>query len=128
MPGVKLAGIAITIDDGALTIEGKTAEATEQTEERDILRERRTGSLSRRLRLPDTVDADRAEPAYEDGVLEITLPKLEAKRPKSIVITSGEAKRGVETPCKAAFPAAVEEGPAHRWPGPLLYWHHPARW
>lgn len=91
VPGVKPADITVTVDDGVLTIKGQTAEAAEQTEGRYLLRERRTGSFSRRVRLPETVDADKAESAYEDGVLEITLPKLEAKKPKSIEIGKGAA-------------------------------------
>ncbi|CAI8049970.1 17.6 kDa class I heat shock protein 2 [Geodia barretti] len=57
------------------------------------MREGRSGSFHRSLRLPDTVDQDRAEPRYEHGVLTVTLPKAEAKRAKE-------------------FPVQVIEGPA----------------
>ena len=55
------------------------------------MRERRTGSLSRGVHLVETVDTERAESAYEDGVLVITLPKLEAKKPKSTATVKGAA-------------------------------------
>ena len=52
-------------------------------EERDgnCLRcERRSGRFQRALRLPDTVDVDEAETRYDQGVLTVTLPKIEAKK------------------------------------------------
>jgi len=52
------------------------------------LRERRTGSYYRALRLPDTVDYEKAESSFKDGVLTIKLPKLESKKSKKLEISA----------------------------------------
>jgi HSP20 family molecular chaperone IbpA len=39
--------------------------------------------------LPDSVDADQAEPKYENGVLTVTFPKIEAKKAKRLEIKTG---------------------------------------
>ena len=53
------------------------------------MRERRTGSFHRALRLPDSVDSDKVEPRYEHGVLTITVPKAEAKRARQLQVQVG---------------------------------------
>ena len=90
LPGVKPEDIEVTIEDGLLTVRGETASEREDSNGNYILRERRSGKFHRSLRLPDTVDADSAETRYENGVLAITLPKIEAKKAKRLEINSGE--------------------------------------
>jgi HSP20 family protein len=51
------------------------------------MRERRSGSFYRALRLPDTVDSDKAQSHYENGVLSITFPKMESKKARRLQIT-----------------------------------------
>ncbi len=87
VPGVDAENIDVTVDDGVLTIKAETASENEETNENYVVRERRSGSLHRSIRLPDTVDADNAESTYEQGVLTIALPKTEAAKPKSLPIT-----------------------------------------
>jgi len=88
VPGVKPEDIEVTIEDGVLTIKGETASANEVKGEAYRLRERRTGSFHRRLRLPDTVDTDKAATAYTNGVLTVTLPKSEAKKAKRLTVAA----------------------------------------
>jgi HSP20 family protein len=52
------------------------------------MKERRAGAFHRSLRLADTVNADLAAPHYEQGVLTVTLPKVEAKKAKKLIVTS----------------------------------------
>ena len=80
LPGVAPENIQVSIEDNVLTIRGETASHFENTEGNYLMRERRSGSFHRSLRLPDTVDQDNAEPRYEHGVLTITLPKAEARK------------------------------------------------
>lgn len=88
VPGIDPAQISATIEDGVLTIKGETAEEIEnKEEERYYLRERRAGAFHRSVRLPDTVDTERAESTYENGVLRITFPKHESKKAKDLPIT-----------------------------------------
>ena len=86
LPGIDPKDIDVTIEDGVLAIKGETSSETEESTEVYLLRERRAGRFDRRLKLPDYVDADSAEPAYENGVVTITFPRLEAKKAKRLEI------------------------------------------
>ena len=91
VPGVKPEDIEVTIEDGILSIKGETKEEHEVKEGEYLMRERRSGSFHRSVRLPDTVDADKAETGYENGVLTIKLPKVEAKKAKRLEVVVGKA-------------------------------------
>ena len=89
VPGIDPADIQITVENDVLTIRGRT-EAENETAEGDFLmRERRSGSFHRALRLPDTVDVERAESGYDNGVVTISFPKLESKKAKKLSLTVG---------------------------------------
>ena len=89
MPGVSPEDIQVSIEDNVLTIKGQTAREFQEEEESFLMRERRTGSFHRALRLPDSVDPDKVEPRYEHGVLTITVPKAEAKRARQLQVQVG---------------------------------------
>ena len=89
LPGVSPDEIGVTIEDGLLTIEGERAGETEKGEGEYLLRERRSGRFRRALRLPGSVDADKASPRYENGVLTISLPKREEKKARRLEIRTG---------------------------------------
>ena len=86
IPGVKAEDLSVTIEDNILTITGKAETEEERTEGTYLIRERRTGSFHRSLRLPESVDSDKAETSYEAGVLTITLPKIEARKAKQLTV------------------------------------------
>ena len=86
IPGAKTEDINVTIEEGLLTIEGGNETEPEQRDGSFLMRERRAGKFHRTLRLPDSVDADKAEPRFENGVLTINFPKLEAKKAKRLEI------------------------------------------
>ena len=89
LPGVKTDDVEITVEDGVLTITTADESQPEEQDGRYLVRERRSGKYHRALRLPDTVDADKAETQYVDGVLTITFPKVEAKKAKRLEIKAG---------------------------------------
>ena len=89
LPGVSPDEIGVTIEDGLLTIEGESAGESEKREGEYLLRERRSGRFRRALRLPGSVDADKASPRYENGVLTISLPKREEKKARRLEIRTG---------------------------------------
>ena len=89
VPGVDPSDIEVNIEDGVLTISAETAAENEVKEESYLYRERRTGPYRRSLRLPDTVDADKAESSYRHGVLTVTFPKQEAKKSRRIEVQVG---------------------------------------
>ena len=91
LPGVNPADIDVTIEGGVLTIKAAT-EVEEEREDRGyVVRERRTGSFHRSLRLSEHVDTENVEPRYENGVLTITLPVAESKKAKHLTVAVGAA-------------------------------------
>ena len=91
VPGVKPEDISVAVEDGVLTIKGAATEETARKEADFLLRERRVGAFHRAVRLPDYVDAEKAESTYANGVLAVAFPKAEAKRPKTIDIKVADA-------------------------------------
>ena len=89
LPGVDPDEIQVTLEDGLLTIEGETGSESEEQKGDYLLRERRFGRFHRALRLPSSVDAERAQPSYANGVLTITVPKQEAKKARKLQIKTG---------------------------------------
>jgi HSP20 family protein len=88
IPGVNPDDIDISIEDNVLTIRGQTKAEYEGHNGNYLMRECRTGSFYRALRLPDTVDFDKAQTHYEHGVLRITFPKVETKRARHLKVGS----------------------------------------
>jgi HSP20 family protein len=86
LPGADPDSIEITTDHGVLTVSAKRSEEYGE-QERLITRERLMGSFSRKVRLAETVDTDRIEARYDNGVLGIVLPLQEKARPRKIEIT-----------------------------------------
>ncbi len=86
VPGVKPDDISVTIEDGVLTITGETASETEDGEGSYLRRERRSGSFRRALRLPDSVDVERARSTYANGVVTVALPTAEDRKARKLTI------------------------------------------
>ena len=86
LPGLGANEIEVTAQDSVLTIAGGSASESEAKDGRYLVRERRAGSVRRSLRLPEAVDAEKAESAYENGVLTVTLPKREEKKARKIEV------------------------------------------
>lgn len=84
VPGLKAEDLNIQVLDDALRIEGEY----KADENKYLLRELPSGSFTRTLRLPASVDADHVEAKINDGVLTLRLPKAESARPKKIAIAS----------------------------------------
>ncbi len=86
IPGVKPEDIDISITGDVLTIKGETSEEKEEKQGNYHVRERRYGAFQRSVSLPTLVNADKSTAHIEHGVLTLTLPKVEAVKPKSIKI------------------------------------------
>ncbi len=86
VPGMKKDELVINYQDGTLTISGERK--FEETEEKaNFVRvERRFGHFYRSFDLPKTVNADKIDATYHDGVLDIRVPKAEETKPKPIKI------------------------------------------
>lgn len=89
VPGMKLEDFDIRFDNGMLTVSGERKQES-QSEERTWHRvERSYGRFSRTFMLPTSVDAEKANASYTNGILEIVIPKREEAKPKRIPVTSG---------------------------------------
>ena len=96
LPGVKPGDINVTIEDNVLTVSGQSSTEEEHKEGSYLMRERRTGSFHRSIRLPDSIDSNKAESSYESGVLTIKLPKTEAKKAKQLKIDVKDTGKAIE--------------------------------
>ncbi len=79
LPGMERKDIDITLDRGLLVIKGEKREEKEKKEHYYHLVERRYGSFCRTIRLPAEVKEEKIEATFKDGVLTVTLPKIEAE-------------------------------------------------
>jgi HSP20 family protein len=97
LPGVSEEQIAVELDDGVLTVSGERARTSEHSKERFYRFERRFGTFSRSVTLPAGVQEDAIQARYENGVLEIRVPKPEEQKPKRIEIGSAGAIEGTSS-------------------------------
>ena len=86
IPGVEKEDIEINVENGTLVLSGERKRHSEIKEDNAYRLERIYGSFNRSFRLPTTVDAGRIAAKYHNGVLEITLPKLEEAKPRKVEI------------------------------------------
>lgn len=75
LPGTNEKDISLTLQNGVLTIQGEKKVEYDEEKENYRVMERSYGSFQRSLRLPDTVDEDKVEARFENGVLKVSLPK-----------------------------------------------------
>jgi HSP20 family protein len=94
LPGIRPDDIDVNIERGMLTIRGESKSENERKERSYLVREQRTGSFTRTVRLPETYDADACQATFEDGVLRLTFPKSEQARPRRIQISGGGQQPG----------------------------------
>ncbi|WP_439155135.1 Hsp20/alpha crystallin family protein [Yoonia sp.] len=84
LPGMTEEEIDVQVTDSTLTISGEKKEETEEDDKdgKRYVSERRFGSFSRRIPLPDGIDQDQIAASFKNGVLTVHLPKLpEAQHP-----------------------------------------------
>jgi len=86
IPGMKKEDIKVTVTEDALSITGERKSESEVNEEQYYRREMSYGSFSRQLILPSTVDKSKIDAKYENGILELTLPKIPEPKPKQVEV------------------------------------------
>jgi HSP20 family protein len=96
LPGVNPDEIDVSVEENVLTLKAERKSEAQGEESRYLIRERPVGSFFRALRLPATVDTNKIEPYYENGVLTITLPKAEEKKKKQIQVKVGGGPKVIE--------------------------------
>ena len=88
LPGMKEEDIDVSAVGDTLTIKGERKAESEVKEEDYYCCERSYGSFFRSIALPSHVDAKKIEASYEDGVLEVSLPKIPEVKPKKISVSA----------------------------------------
>jgi len=85
MPGVKSENLTIGLNKNVLTMSGEV-DAPEGENETDVLREYETGKYFREFKLSNEIDQTRIDAVLKDGVLRLTLPKVEEVKPRKIEV------------------------------------------
>lgn len=89
LPGLQPDDVEVSVADGVLTIKGEHRPQAEQDGRTYHHREINYGTYSRSFSLPASVESEKGEARFEDGMLYLRLPKAESVRPKQIKITAG---------------------------------------
>lgn len=87
LPGVSKEDVKIEINKNQLSISGQRKEERKEEKNGHHYVERYQGNFVRSFTLPTSVDAEKIEATYQNGVLSIALPKSEAVKPKRIQVT-----------------------------------------
>jgi HSP20 family protein len=90
LPGIDIESIDVTVERGVLTVSAKRTEEYSEGE-KPFVRERVMGSFTRRVRLADSVDADKISAAYDGGVLRVTVPLQERALPRKVEVAVAAA-------------------------------------
>jgi HSP20 family protein len=99
LPGVETDDLQVTLEDGLLTIQGERHFAHDSSEQQFHRVERRYGAFRRSITLPAQVMGDGIQASFDNGVLQIMVPKAEEAKPKRIQVR----------PSRAEIPAASSE-------------------
>lgn len=88
VPGVDVAAIDITLDQGLLAVSGERAKDALAKEVERSRTERPYGRFHRRFTLPDTADASGVHATGRNGIVEVTIPKQAKAQPRRIQIAA----------------------------------------
>jgi HSP20 family protein len=102
LPGVDPNNVRLSLENNVLTIRGEKQQEFDENNERIHRSERVYGVFERTFVLPNTVDPDRIEARFENGVLVVRIPKAERARPREIPLSasaggSAQVSRGTQS-------------------------------
>lgn len=86
VPGMDKQDFKVNVNDKVLTVSGERKSESEEKSENYIRSEIRSGSFVRSFTLPDTVDVEKINADYKNGILELALGKREEAKPKEIEV------------------------------------------
>ncbi|HEV8152809.1 MAG TPA: Hsp20/alpha crystallin family protein [Solirubrobacteraceae bacterium] len=112
LPGLDENDVTLEVDGDVLTVSGERKAEHEQRGEGFHRIERSYGAFRRSLTLPDGVDAETVSATFDKGVLEVRIPKPEARKPRRVAIRVGEqaqpeAIEGTEHEANGTQPAGA---------------------
>jgi HSP20 family protein len=86
LSGITAQDISVEVKDNTLTLKGEKKFEKEVKEENYHRVERSYGSFQRAFTLPGTIHQEKVKAKFKDGILEITLPKVEEAKPKQVKV------------------------------------------
>ncbi|MDY6969367.1 MAG: Hsp20/alpha crystallin family protein [Spirochaetota bacterium] len=88
MPGIDEKDIQVSLDNNMLTISGEKKEEIEEKDKNKsvVFSERKFGSFSRSIAMPDGINTDEIKANFKKGILNINIPKEKSVKPKKIQI------------------------------------------
>jgi HSP20 family protein len=107
LPGISEGDLKVEFQDNVLTVSGERKAEHEERREGYRRIERSAGSFSRSLTLPEGVDPEAVTASFERGVLEIHVPKPQARKAQRIEIAVGGATKAAETDAEPTELAAA---------------------
>jgi len=92
LPGVDPDSIELTVERNVLQVKAERQRPQKDGVE-NVISERPMGVFSRQLFLADTLDTDKLEATYDNGVLTLNIPLAEKAKPRKISVGAGESGR-----------------------------------
>ena len=91
LPGLSEEDVNIELEDNVLTVSGERKAEHEERKEGYYRVERSSGTFSRSLTLPEGIDPEGVRANFDRGVLEVRIPKPEARKPRKVAISVGQS-------------------------------------
>jgi HSP20 family protein len=115
LPGVNPDDVRLSLESNILTIRGEKKHDQEESNERVHRFERTYGMFERTFALPNTVDPEKIEARYENGVLLVTIPKAERAKPREIRVNfpasgSAQVKTGSQSQQRVTSQSSSQKG------------------
>ena len=95
VPGIDPDSIEVTVDRGVLSVSATRTDERSENEnknEKFVVRERTTGTVTRRVRLSENLNAEAVEADYRNGVLQVRIPVLEQAKPRKVEVRQADAQ------------------------------------
>ncbi len=89
LPGVRPEDVRLSVENNVLVVRGEKRQEVKDQGAQVHRYERTYGAFERTFWLPSTVDPEKIEARYENGILAVTIPKSERARPREIAVKTG---------------------------------------
>jgi HSP20 family protein len=96
LPGLDESDVNIEVEDNVLTVSGERNAEHEDKREGYVRVERAYGAFRRSLTLPEGVSPEAVRASFDKGVLEVSIPKPEERKPRKVAIQVGERPAAIE--------------------------------
>jgi HSP20 family protein len=96
LPGLTEGDVNLEVEDNVLTVSGERKAEHEDKREGYVRVERAYGAFRRSLTLPEGINPDGVSASFDNGVLEVRIPKPEERKPRRVAIQVGDRPAAIE--------------------------------